>query len=153
MADVLTVRPTKVRRVCWVLAPLVVVCFILLGALLSGSIGPGQGTFQASDQVAMGLLGALGAAGVLLFTRPKVTADTEHIVIQNVIGGYDLPWAVVSAIRFDRGASWASLDLADGDVVALMAIQATDKSRAVESIRALRALHATYVAEHSQPQP
>jgi hypothetical protein len=149
MADVLTVRPIKLRRVCWVLAPLVVACFMLLGALLSGSIGPGQGTFQTSDQVAMGMLGLLAATGILLFTRPKVTADGEHVVIQNVIGGYDLPWAVVSAIRFDRGASWASLELADGDVVALMAIQAADKSRAVESIRALRALHATYVAAHT----
>ena len=52
---------------------------------------------------------------------------------------------MVRAVRFGRGAPWATLELQDDDVVSVMAVQAADKEYAVEAIRVLRALH----AEHS----
>jgi hypothetical protein len=141
----LVIRPRKVRRVCWVLAPTVVLVFGLLALLLSGSVGSstgdGDGVFQPGDTVAMVALGLLAGAAILLFTRPRVEADGEHIKIQNVLGGYDLPWSVVRRIRFDRGNPWVSLELEDDDVVAVMAVQAADKDHAVAAVRALRALH------------
>jgi hypothetical protein len=147
-----TIRPVKIRRVCWILAPLVVIFFAVIGAMLSGSFGTKGEVFQTSDQIAMGLLGVFGAAAILLLTRPKVIADTEHVVVRNVIGGYDLPWSVITAVRFDRGQPWATLELADGDVVALMAIQATDKDHAVTAIRSLRGLQPQVdSAEPAQP--
>ena len=100
-------RPRKIRRVAWVLAPVVVAFSVVLGLALSGATGENGGVFQPSDQVAMVGLGLLGAAALLIFTRPKVEADEQHIKIQNVIGGYDLPWAIVRAVRFDRGSPWA----------------------------------------------
>ncbi len=136
-----TLRPRKIRRVCWVLAPTVVAIFAVLATALTGPTGESDGAvFQRSDQFAMVVLGLLVAAGILLFTRPKVVADGEHIRVTNVIGGYDLPWTIVRAVRFDRGNSWASLELMDDDVVAVMAVQATDKDYAVAGVRALRAL-------------
>jgi hypothetical protein len=138
--DSISIRPHRIRRVCWVAAPVVVVFFVVLGALLTGSTGEGDGVFQRSDQVAMMTLGLFAAAGILLLARPKVTADEHHIVIRNVIGGYDLPWAVVRAVRFERGNPWATLELEDDDVVAVMALQATDKDHAVAGVRSLRAL-------------
>jgi hypothetical protein len=139
-------RPRKIRRVCFVLAPVVVLVFALLATLLSGSTGEGTAVFQRGDQVAMVVLGLLAAAAILLFTRPKVTADTDHIKIQNVLGGYDLPWAIVRRIRFDRGNPWVSLELEDDDVIAVMAVQAADKEHAVAGVRALRALLAAHRA-------
>jgi hypothetical protein len=143
----LVIRPRKARRVCWVLAPTVVFVFVLLALLLSGSVGSatgdGQGVFQPGDTVAMAVLGLLAGAAILMFTRPRVEADEEHIKIQNVLGGYDLPWSVVRRIRFDRGNPWVSLELEDDDVVAVMAVQAADKDHAVAAVRALRALHTT----------
>ena len=146
-----TIRPLKVRRVCWVLAPVVVVLFTVLGVLLSGSASEGDAPFQTSDRVAMVVLGLFVAAAVLLFTRPKVIADSTHIKITNVIGGYDLPWAVVRAVRFDRGNPWVSLELQDDDVVAVMAVQATDKDHALASVRTLRALLAASAPSSSAP--
>ena len=137
--DIVTIRPVKIRRVCWILAPVVVVFFVIIGVLLSGTVGQQGGVFQASDQVAMGVMGLLAAGGILLFTRPKVVLSPEGIAIRNVIGGYNLPWSVVSDVKFGKGSPWATLELADGDIVAMMAIQATDKEHAVEAIRTVRA--------------
>ncbi len=141
----LVIRPRKARRVCWIMAPTVAVVFALLALLLSGSIGAsagdGEGVLQAGDTIAMVVLGLLAAGAILLFTRPRVVADEQHIKIQNVMGGYDLPWSVVRKIRFDRGNPWVSLELEDDDVVAVMAVQAADKEHAVAAVRALRELH------------
>jgi hypothetical protein len=144
MASV-TIRPRRIRRVCWVLAPVVVAVFVVLAIALGhdrSDLGEGGRVFEPGDQIAMVGLGVLFAAGILLFTRPKVTADEREVIIQNVLGGYRLPWAVVRAVRFARGSPWASLELEDDDVVAVMAIQANDKEHAVAAIQTLRDLHA-----------
>ena len=126
------------------LAPSVVVFFAILAALLRGPVGggPEAGVFHGGDQVAMVVLGLLIAGAILLFTRPRVVADTRHIEVRNVIGSHDVPWAVVRRIVFERGNPWVSLELADDDMLAVMAVQAADKEHAVAAVRALRALHA-----------
>jgi Bacterial PH domain len=146
-----TFRPRRIRAVCWVLAPVIFVVLALLGTALTGSTGSGTGVFQRSDQIAMIGLGVLAAAGILLFTRPKVTADANGVRIRNVIGGYDLPWQVVRVVRFERGNPWASLELLDDDVIAVMAIQAADKQYAVTGVRALRALLAAHQSSSTAP--
>jgi hypothetical protein len=144
-----TVRfaPRRVKVVCWISATAVVIVFSAVSFGLSGSTGAGNAVFQPGDQAAMIGLGVLGALGILLFTRPRVEADASGIRIRNVIGGYDLPWEVVRAVQFPRGASWASLELADDEVVAVMAVQAADKQYAVDAVRTLRAL----LAQHQPP--
>jgi hypothetical protein len=141
------IRPRKVRRVAWVMAPVIVVFFVVLGILLTGPTGNDDNSvFKPSDQIAMGLLGVLLAGGVLMIGRPRVLADQRHVKIQNIIGGYDLPWDVVRAVRFDRGSPWLTLELENDDIVAVMAIQATDKELAVTDARTLRTLLAANIA-------
>jgi Bacterial PH domain len=147
------IRPRKIRRVCWVLAPVVALVFAVLATLLTGSVGGDTpGVFQPSDQIAMIILGLLVAGAILIFTRPKVVADTHHIVVQNVLGRHDLPWEVVRRIIFERGNPWVSLELEDDDVVAVMAVQAADKEHVVAGVRALRALLAANRADHEHPE-
>jgi hypothetical protein len=90
-------------------------------------------------------LGVLIGLGILAFARPRVIADAGHIRIRNVVGGYDLPWSVVRAVRFDRNSPWAQLELHDDDQVSIHALQAVDKDYAVEGVRTLRALHSAAV--------
>jgi hypothetical protein len=123
-----------------VLAVVVVAVFAAVATTLRGDTDSGKGVFQAGDQWAMIGLGVLGALGILMFTRPRVEADERGIRIRNLVGGYDLPWDVVQAVRFVRGAPWASLELRDDDLIPMMAIQATDKAHAVAAVRGLRAL-------------
>lgn len=145
-ADVVRVRPYRIRVVCWCLAAAMVLVFTAVGTSLRGATGEGPGTFQRGDQFAMIGLGVLGAGLILLFTRLRVEADARGVRVRNVIGSYDLPWELVQAVRFDRGAAWASLELPDDELVPVLALQAVDKERAVAGVQALRALHARHRA-------
>jgi hypothetical protein len=138
-------RPRRIRVVAAVVAAVLVVMFTALSFGLKGSTGDGYGQFRPGDQGAMIGLGVLAALGVLAFTRPRVVADAAGVRVRNVIGGYELPWSVVRAIRFDRHSPWAMLELHDDETVPVHALQATDKEYAVDGIRALRALHAAAV--------
>lgn len=147
MSDsVVTVRPRRIRLVCWVSAATLLVVFSLVATSLTGGTGNGYGTFQRGDQLAMIGLGVFGALGILLFTRPRVVADARGVRVRNVIGSHELPWEVVRGVRFDRGAPWASLELYDDDLLPMVALQAADKERAVEGVRALRRLHQAHLA-------
>ena len=55
---------------------------------------------------------------------------------------------VVTAVAFPPGASWAQLELADDDMVSVMAIQAVDKDRAVAAVRRLREAFDTHRSPH-----
>ena len=147
MDETVTFRPRKIRWVAGFSAAAVVVLFTLLSFGLHGGAGfqNGIGQFQRGDQTAMIGLGVLIGLGILAFARPRVIADAEHIRIRNVIGGYDLPWSVVRAVRFDRNSPWAQLELHDDEQVSIHALQAADKDYAVDGVRALRALHSAAV--------
>jgi Bacterial PH domain len=135
-------RPRRIRWVCGVSAAAVVVLFTVLSFGLHGSAGfDNSGRFERGDQSAMIGLGVLIGLGILALARPRVRADAEGITIRNVVGGYQLPWSVVRAVRFDRHSPWAALELYDDEQVGVHALQAVDKEYAVEGVRALRALH------------
>jgi hypothetical protein len=127
-------------------AAVVVVVFTAAAFLLSGATdGADDGaTFQRSDQYAMVILGVIVAAGILVFARPMVTADERHVHVRNLFGSVDVPWEVVRAVTFNRGSPWASLELADDDLISLLAVQAVDKQYAVDGVRALRRLLAAH---------
>ncbi|MFI5496269.1 PH domain-containing protein [Actinoplanes sp. NPDC051859] len=132
------------RRIRWVAVPgaaAVVILFTVLSFGLHGRTGDGMGQFARGDQGAMIGLGVLAALGILMFIRPRVQADPDHVQIRNVFGSFDLPWTAVRAVRFDRNSAWATLELHDDETVPLHALQAADKDYAVEGVRKLRALH------------
>ena len=144
--DPVIYRPKRIRWIAGPAAAFVVVLFTVLSFGLRGSAGfDNSGQFERGDQSAMIGLGILIALGILAFCRPRVTADAEHIKIRNVVGGYDLPWSVVRAVRFDRNSPWAQLELNDDEQVSIHALQATDKDYAVDGVRTLRALHSAAV--------
>lgn len=139
----ITLRPRKARVVSAVAAGAVLIVFTLVASALTGPINSqSKASFGTGDRVAMVLLGVLAALAVLSFARPRVEADAEGIRIRNIVGRYDLPWSAVRQVRFHGGAPWASLELVDDEMVAVMAVQATDKEYAVDGVRALRELHA-----------
>lgn len=72
--------------------------------------------------------------------RSRVTARTEGLVVVNGFRRHDLEWAQVVAAHLPPGAPWVTLDLADGNTLAVMGIQATDGRRARIAVRELRAL-------------
>jgi hypothetical protein len=142
VSSTVVARPRKARVIAYVLAAVVVVVFTLIALGLHGKTGDGPGYFQRGDQAAMIGLGVCAALAILLMARPRVEADGTGVRVQNIIGSYDLPWDVVRAVTFGRGAPWLTLDLHDDERVAVMAVQIADKQHAVTVARQLRALHA-----------
>ncbi|GAA5198875.1 hypothetical protein GCM10023322_73220 [Rugosimonospora acidiphila] len=139
-------RPRRATTIARVSAVAVVVIFTAVGVGLHGKTDSGTGVFQPSDQVALIVLGILAAAGLLTLTRPRMEADARGIRVRNLIGGYELSWDVVRSVQFGHGAPWASLELADDEVVSVMAVQAADKAYALAAVRALRSLLAAHQA-------
>ncbi len=135
-------RGQKAQKVAYIGGAAVIVVFSLVAITLRGKTESGKSYFHPEDQVAMIILGFLCAAAVFWFTRPRIVADASGIRVRNLLGWVDVPWEIVTAVRFDRGSPWVAIDLQDDDVISVMAIQATDKDYAVSAVRRLRALHA-----------
>lgn len=134
------VRPRRSRIAAWIAAVVVLVPFVVAGAVQTTS---GTGVyFRVADQVSIMAIGVVLAAAVLLAARPRVRADAEGIEVRNVFGARRLPWTAVRRVAFPDGAPWARLELPHDEYLPVLAIQAIDGQRAVAAIRRIRALHA-----------
>lgn len=127
------------RLICVITAGVVFVVMLLIALFLKHE-RVGVVSFHGADQFAMAGIGLVLAGGILFLGRSKVEADAEGITVQNVIGRYELPWAVVDAVRFERGSPWASVRLVTGEEISVVALQAADREQAVRAIDGLRAL-------------
>lgn len=141
--DVVRAHPVRLRRVAVLVATLVVATFVLIAVLLGNTRSEGV-IFGFGDQVAMVVLGLLLAAGILLIARPALVADTRGVHVRNIFGTHDVPWEVVREVAFRDGSPWATLELADDDQLALLAVQASDGERSVAAVQGLRALRARH---------
>jgi hypothetical protein len=93
--------------------------------------------FQRSTLLALGLLYA--AVGYAL-ARSRVVAEETGLTVVNGYKRHVYDWAQVVAVRLPQGAPWATLDLADGTTVSVLAIQGSDGDRARTAVRGLRSL-------------
>ena len=150
--DVVRARPVRLRRVAAVAAAVIVVLFGVIALLLGNTSSEGV-TFGVADQVAMMVMGLLVAAGVLLLARPEVVADLRGLRVRNIFSTKDVPWEVVRAVAFRDGSPWATLELADDDQIAVLAVQASDGPRAVAAVRGLRALQARHATGERRGGP
>jgi hypothetical protein len=135
-------RPRLMPYVAYVAAFVIATTGIVVGFLLkiryTGAI------IQPADQVAMGGLGVILAAAILLLATPRVRAGRAGIGVRNILTERIVPWRDVVDVSFPRGARWARVDLPDYEYVPVLAIQSIDGERAVVSMDALRDLLAQY---------
>lgn len=136
----ITFRPRKGRIVPYALAAAVVVVSGFLALALPG----GTGWFGPADRLGVLGIGVVIAAGISVFARPRAVADERGVTVVNLIQSRRLDWAEIIEVNLNRGDPWVLLDLADGDTLAVMAIQANDGERAREAARRLRDLVATH---------
>jgi len=71
--------------------------------------------------------------------------DEGGLTVRNLVVHRRLEWAEIVDVRFGEGRPWVQLDLADGDTLAVMAIQRADGAAAQKEARRL----ATLVARHT----
>ena len=136
------VRPRLTPYVAYVAAFVVAASGIVVGLLLkiryTGAI------LQTADQVAMAVLGLILAAAILLLATPRLRLGPAGLGVRNVLLERVIPWQDVEGVSFPQGSRWARVDLADYEYTAVLAIQAIDGERAVESMDALRSQLAKY---------
>lgn len=136
------IRPYRTPIFAYGAALIIFAAHVVVGALLKvGSTGV---VFRTEDQVAIALLGAVIACAVLMFARPRLRIRPSGMAVRNILGYKLIPWSDVVGLSFPVGARWARIDLPDDEYVAVMAIQAIDRDRAVESMDRARELVARY---------
>lgn len=138
----LEVRPYLTPLFAYGAAAVIIAAHVVVGALLK--IASTGVIFTTADQVAIGLLGVVIGGFVSLFARPRLRVGPAGVAVRNLFGYRHVPWDLVVDVSFHRGARWARLDLPDDEYLPVMAIQAVDKARAVESMDKVRALVARY---------
>jgi hypothetical protein len=112
---------------------------VALGMGASGEWGPG-------DQLALVALGA-GIAGFLWrYVGIRAVPDAEGLTVRNLVVTRRITWDEVVEVRFPEGAPWVTLELDDGDDLAVMAVQRADGERARGEARRLARLVARHRA-------
>ena len=116
-------------------ALLVITAFLWFG--LEQDVRDSVTPFQRGTVVAMFLL---GFASLYALGRSRVVARLEGLHVVNGYRSHDYAWAEIIAVRFNPGAPWVTLDLADGTTASVLAVQSSDGDRAKKAVRQLRAL-------------
>jgi hypothetical protein len=108
--------------------------------------------FALIDRLGLVFVGVVIAIGLHLLGRCRVTADHAGLTIVNVARVHTFEWAEVVRVTMGVGASWPTLDLADGSSLGAMGIQSADGARAVRAVTELRLLLRGH-GEATEPRP
>jgi hypothetical protein len=100
--------------------------------------------FQRGTLIFFGLLILVLMYALL---RSRAVAYADRLLVVNGYKAREFAWAQIVSVNFPAGAPWVTLDLADGNVVSVMGIQASDGLRARRAVGELR----TLVAASSGP--
>jgi len=138
-------RPVRGRRTAIGAAVAQAAVLVWVAAAMA-STGPEAAHWY--DRV--GVLLVAGAIGAMLwrFARLAAFPSDEGLTVRNLSGDRTVAWAEIVSVRFGGGNPWVTLDLADADSLAVMAVQRADGAAAEAEARRL----ATLVALHSRTE-
>ncbi|WP_454294739.1 PH domain-containing protein [Salana multivorans] len=139
--DLSPIRPRWAPVVGAVLAVIVVASVVVLFAFVRPNAATelGLADYVLVVFVAGILLGILWRQSTV-----SATPSPEGLAVRNLMGTTRLEWAQIVSVRFSPDRAWAQLDLADGDQLAVMAIQSADGERARHSAQRLASLVTYY---------
>jgi hypothetical protein len=145
-----TFRPIVTRIVLLTVGAAVFGVLALIAVLLPAG---GAVSWSLPDRLTVAASGLVVWAVLALLSRPKAVADAGGLTVVNLTTRRRLEWAEVLRVTLRPGDPWVTLDLADGTVLAVMAIQpGVARRRALADARALRALvEALGTAEPGEP--
>ena len=135
-------RPRAARVVSGVLAVAVLAMMVAIAWLLP-EVAPGRQSVL--DRAGIVGFGVLVAWFLVRQANVRADPDAQGLTVRNLVVTRRVAWPEVVSVRFGHGRPWVQLDLADGDTLAVMAVQAADGARARAEARRM----ATLVARHS----
>ncbi|MFM6848018.1 MAG: PH domain-containing protein [Terrabacter sp.] len=116
-------RPRRGRAVALVIAWASLAVF---GAIAVVMPAQADGRWGLGDRLMFFGLGVAVAFVAWRYASIVAVPSREGIVVRNLVLTRTLEWAEVVRVQFGGGEPWVSLDLEDGDTVAVMAIQKAD---------------------------
>ena len=141
--------PRRGRGVALGLAAITLTLFGILAVLLPG---PDRGgPWEGADRLMFFLVGVALAVGFWRYASIRATPSASGIVVRNLVFTRTLDWSEIVAVQFGGGMPWVTLDLADADTVAVMAIQKADGPSAQDEAQRLAQLVANF-GEPPEPQ-
>ena len=132
-------RPRRGRQVALVSAVLSLVVFTA-GAISLPRRDVLFGGFGWPDRVLLVIIGVAIAFLLWRFGTIRAVPTPERFVVRNLFTTRELEWSEILRVQFGGGAPWVSLDLADTDTMAVMAIQKADGVHARADASRLSAL-------------
>jgi hypothetical protein len=108
------------------------------------------GSAQTANRIAIIVFGLLGAVIAWRFGAVRAVPDPTGLTVVNYATSRRLAWAEIVTVRFGPNDPWVHLDLADGDVLAVMGIQRADGEHGMAEARRLVALIAE-LGEATEP--
>ena len=111
-----------------------------------------SGTADTANRVAMIVFGLVGAVIAWRFGAVRAIPDPTGLIVVNYAKSRRLDWAEIVTVRFGPNDPWVHLDLADGDVLAVMGIQRADGEHGMAEARRLVAL-ISELGEAEEPDP
>ncbi|GAB3167166.1 hypothetical protein GCM10027059_27490 [Myceligenerans halotolerans] len=116
------------------------------GCVLVVLIAEGPGATSTLNRVSIIAVGLFFALLTVRFAAVRAEPDRTGLTVVNYVRRRRLEWAEIIAVRFGSGDPWVHLDLADGTVLAVMAIQRADGEHGMSEARRLVGL----IAEHGE---
>lgn len=119
---------------------------LVAGCVFVALLGTAPGAQDPVNQVSIIVTGLFFGVLTVRFAGVRADPDPEGIRVVNYVRARRLSWAEIVTVRFAPGDPWVHLDLADGSVLAVMAIQRSDGEHAMAEARRLVSL----IAEHGE---
>ncbi|CCH80260.1 putative conserved membrane protein [Nostocoides japonicum T1-X7] len=127
-------RPRRGRIVAITFAVLVLAAFTLVAIVAPGA------EWKPFDRALVIAFGLAIAWFLLRFAMIRAVPTRESLVVRNLLTSRTLEWSEIVSVEFAGADPWVSLDLADTDELAVMAIQRADGPRARKEAARLAAL-------------
>lgn len=138
-------RPRRGRVVPLVMAASSIALTTVV-AIAMGSVG----SWGGADQLMLVGFGVAIAAFLWRYASIRAEPRADGLRVRNLLLTRTVPWDDILAVRFPDGDPWVSLELADTDILAVMAIQRVDGERGREEAVRLATLLAR---RRSTPPP
>ncbi|MEO7070239.1 MAG: PH domain-containing protein [Nostocoides sp.] len=131
-------RPRRGRAVATTAAVIVVLVFAVVAFFLPGPHDAGNWT--PFDRVMLIGLALAIAWFLLRYASIKALPTRETLTVRNLLSTRSVEWSQIVAVQFAGADPWVTLDLADTDSLAVMAIQKADGPRSRHEAARLAAL-------------
>jgi hypothetical protein len=132
---------------------LAIACFtlVVLGTIALLLPSAGGADLRVADRIGMFCFGVVVASVLVKQALVHATATAEGLHVVNLLRHRHLAWGEILAVTLRRGDPWVTLDLSDGDTIAVMGIQASDGAAAPAAARELAALVRAYSESREPP--